>query len=194
VGTCDIVIGTHYDLFMLGIFYSTSTTSRYLCTHDGCSLQINGGDGACVAPSTCSYQGDKSKDARCQGGCKRHDSLYNFTSSAMPIFFFAHNGMQMVWKTQSPGHVNCFGSDRPTTFHGSEEWSEEDKYNWYLFPAFDKLSIEQSQLLNIRILDMSPLYSRIDAHAMRDCLHFCVPGPLDLFSVLLLNMLISADI
>jgi hypothetical protein len=48
----------------------------------------------------------------------------------------------------------------------------------------------------IRLLDVSPLYLRPDAHPhfINDCLHFCMPGPLDLIAVLLLNMLMHENL
>jgi hypothetical protein len=44
-------------------------------------------------------------------------------------------------------------------------------------------------------VDLAPLYLRPDAHpGGNDCLHMCVPGPLDLFSILLLAMLRNGDL
>ncbi len=56
--------------------------------------------------------------------------------------------------------------------------------------------------MGLNILDMSPLYFRGDAHIGSintvgtskigrkvDCLHMCIPGPVNLFPVLLFNLL-----
>lgn len=76
-------------------------------------------------------------------------------------------------------------------FQASKNKSIEDRSNWYLFPYFDNLSIKRSKLLDINVIDMSPLYYRIDAHAIGDCLHYCIPGPLNLFAILLFNILLT---
>ena len=44
------------------------------------------------------------------------------------------------------------------------------------------------------VIDMSPLYQRPDAHALDDCLHFCTPGPLDLFGELLMAALSNGEL
>ena len=66
---------------------------------------------------------------------------------------------------------------------------------------------ENYQFFNgMKYLDMSMLFLRPDAHPgafnkyfhdgddFMDCLHFCMPGPYDLFPVLLLQMLFNGEI
>jgi hypothetical protein len=45
-------------------------------------------------------------------------------------------------------------------------------------------------------MDMSPLKLRADSQARstRDCLHYCMPGVLNLFSVLMYNLLLTAQL
>jgi hypothetical protein len=48
-----------------------------------------------------------------------------------------------------------------------------------------------------QLLSMEPLYLRPDAHvygSKHDCMHYCQPGPLDLFSVLLLQMMVTGEV
>jgi hypothetical protein len=42
---------------------------------------------------------------------------------------------------------------------------------------------------------MEPLYYRADAHSGNgDCLHYCMPGPLDLAAMLLHHMFITGEL
>jgi hypothetical protein len=99
-----------------------------------------------------------------------------------------------VWATNNPGHVNCSrtsGGPLLST-HYTEVNDPNDEYHWQELPRMDSLAKEQAVTLGMRVIDMSPLYYRQDAHS--DCLHFCLPGPLDLFSVLLMNMLYNNEL
>ena len=70
-----------------------------------------------------------------------------------------------------------------------------DRYHWNLEVDFDELSRNVSLEYGFEVLDMSPLYLRPDSHpGGTDCLHFCIPGPLNLFSILLLQMLYNKEI
>lgn len=105
-----------------------------------------------------------------------------------------HKNITFVWKTMNPGHVNCSQtSGGPLNEDWSHHHSREDLYQWYLFPYQDTYAkhFVRSQM-GMRVIDMSPLYYRQDAHS--DCLHYCMPGPVDLFSVLLLNMLYTKEL
>jgi len=71
------------------------------------------------------------------------------------------------------------------------------RYNWDYFPDYDKFSLAYSEILDIAFIDMSPLYFRPDSHPPKhidDCLHYCIPGPLDIFPQLLLNMLYNKEL
>ena len=121
--------------------------------------------------------------------------------------FFWHN-FTFVWKTQQPGHAACFNYSQPLfTPNNRFRWGthfDEELYNWYLHPSFDAFSVNQSLLHNIKILDLSPLYERPDAHpgsvlaepnsTKDDCLHYCIPGPIDLFASLFFQMLDAREI
>ena len=68
--------------------------------------------------------------------------------------------------------------------------SIKDEFQWRLHPTFDDMSIKWSQdpAHFLPVIDMSPLYLRPDAHPA-ECLHYCTPGPRDLFATLLMQML-----
>jgi hypothetical protein len=126
--------------------------------------------------------------------------------------------MKFVYKSQNPGHPHCSPKLKPTrTIH----IVKNHRYHWHLHPEYDRISLEHVNLLQsfyhsehqnhqnesftrlnneshlvpfIQYLDMTPLSYRPDAHSLRDCLHYCTPGPLDLFSILLYNKLINGEL
>lgn len=126
---------------------------------------------------------------------------------------------RVLWKTQNPGHVMCNAFYHPISrteekmlnlSTDSRGW----KYSWDLFPTFDSMAMNFALQEGWDIIDMSPLYLRPDAHIGKlgeykkigvapnegtggaahklDCLHYCLPGPIDLFSVLLLQNLVES--
>lgn len=116
--------------------------------------------------------------------------------------FFWHN-FTFIWKTQNPGHISCNNFFEPET---NDIYplgpTTEDKYHYYLFKDFDAYSRNESHKNNIRLMDMAPLYLRPDSHLAsagrpsekHDCLHYCIPGALNLFSILFQNMLMNGEI
>lgn len=118
-----------------------------------------------------------------------------FHFAQMKDYYGAAN-VTAIWKTQSPGHGGCNHLPRRPQLVVSN--STLDKYDWLLHPSFDAVAKNYSSIHGYRMLDMSPLYQRPDAHLINywheDCLHFCVPGPLDLFSILLLQMLTVGEV
>ena len=118
---------------------------------------------------------------------------------------------KIIWKTQNPGHVQCQAFYHPIT-HMEEQMLNLTldprgwKFRWELFPVFDDMARSFAKQEGWGVIDMSPLYLRPDAHIGRlgefhkmgvapmeklDCLHYCLPGPVDLFSVLLLHALVE---
>lgn len=104
-----------------------------------------------------------------------------------------HKKVTFVWKTMNPGHINCSStSNGPLVDHWSHRHDRSDLYNWFIFPKQDSYAKREIARMGMKLIDMSPLYYRQDAHS--DCLHYCLPGPVDLFSVLLLNMLYNEEL
>ena len=105
---------------------------------------------------------------------------------------------KILWKTNNPGHINCDAYpdavSSPLTYP-----IETDTYKWGLLSEFDAYMRELNIKHNIPAIDMFPLYLRPDAHPGKnavhwvqfggDCLHYCLPGPLDIFATLLLHYL-----
>lgn len=102
----------------------------------------------------------------------------------------------VVWKTQSPG-----GCSSNITFPkpSGQIFNTSSAYQYAQFFGRDVYAIQHFQKLRIPLLDLRMLYSRTDAHVSSqgrrpggDCLHFCVPGPLEVGNVLFQNLLASS--
>ena len=101
--------------------------------------------------------------------------------------------IKWVWKTQNPGHVRC--KDFLTPIKNFSVDPVHIEYNYHMFPKFDEIThqfISLETSLQWKVIDMSMLYLRPDAHA--DCMHLCLPGPLDVFSNILLTMLYTGEV
>jgi len=104
------------------------------------------------------------------------------------------NNITFLWKTQNPGHYNCDLNKEPFNVTRSSP-NEADKYHWNVHVDFDEYARNHSKAFGFEVVDMKPLYLRPDSHpGDEDCLHYCMPGPLDLFPVLLLQMLHNREI
>jgi hypothetical protein len=105
--------------------------------------------------------------------------------------------MQIVWKTQNPagGHPTrgAYANARQTghPIEVARRLTSNKLWNHQLFWNRDNTIIPQLQQRGIPFLDMRMLYNRIDAHPWQhgDCLHFCMPGPLDIFPLLLQRLM-----
>ena len=107
---------------------------------------------------------------------------------------------KFVWKTQNPGHHACRTGDHETPLQSIDQYKPiDDKNKWNLHRNYDEIARNKSAELGIQVIDMSPLYLRPDGHPgylaydIRggDCLHYCLPGPLNIFSILVMHMLRS---
>lgn len=100
--------------------------------------------------------------------------------------------VKLVWQTQ-PG-AGCAPSpleEAPgKAFWARQHPKPQTRYNWPLFPAFDdaaraRFAHPAASRENLFLLDVSPLALRADAHpgsrgdVPGDCVHSCLPGPLD---------------
>ena len=83
----------------------------------------------------------------------------------------------MIWATSTPG--GC-GKAPLATLHRGVDRSAF--FNWGEFLARDAVAkaFFARQGAQFRVLDLEPLHYRQDAHvAEDDCLHLCIPGPLN---------------
>jgi hypothetical protein len=102
----------------------------------------------------------------------------------------------VIWKTQNPGHLECHRHTVPVKEYKLNS-SVLDRYRWSEFLRFDNYTDVQAPLKGFKVLHMSPLFLRPDAHVKghkADCLHYCQPGPLNLFSNVLLQMLYNKEV
>mmetsp|Transcript_20086 Transcript_20086/g.19382 ORF Transcript_20086/g.19382 Transcript_20086/m.19382 type:complete len:351 (+) Transcript_20086:255-1307(+) len=104
----------------------------------------------------------------------------------------------MVWKTQNPAHVECKHNLDPLQVD-IRNITAFDKYDYKTLRMLDEFM--KSYIIDTHkyysVLDMYPLYLRADAHILgsrSDCMHYCLPGPLNIFSVILLQMLFNKEI
>lgn len=108
--------------------------------------------------------------------------------------------IQFVWKTQNPagGHPSRQVSlNERLTGHPTEAAPRRANdpnfklWNHNKFWSRDNTILPQLQKRGIPFLDMRMLYNRVDAHPWRsgDCLHFCLPGPLRIFPLLLQRLM-----
>jgi hypothetical protein len=109
---------------------------------------------------------------------------------------------KFVWKTQNAAHHNCrTGQDQAPLKNISELIVYDDKNKWIHHRTYDALARNMSKSLGMPIIDMSPLYLRQDGHPGYlawdskggDCLHYCLPGPLNLFPIMMLHLIRSLD-
>ena len=105
-----------------------------------------------------------------------------------------------IWQQATPGHIGCKDNYSPLSSLSEFNKNGTDIYRWRLFEQLDKIAVDLCLEHNISYLDLSPLKYRADAHVGSrgntlsvDCLHFCLPGPMSLFSRILLHKLEAAD-
>ena len=116
--------------------------------------------------------------------------------------------LKFAWKTQSPGGCTKDIVSPTDTSMAAKKLNftdnsyGKDHYNWYQFYNRDLMLLSRLQMVGIPSLDMRMLYSQSDAHIssqsgrhiMRgviDCLHICLPGPLDVVGQLFHQLLLD---
>jgi len=114
------------------------------------------------------------------------------------------------------GHFMCKSIPKtPLRYFEPSDNKSLDVYSWSMMLPLDTMALDLSKPpgtnskqgpnshrnpdlglgLGLRWLDMSPVFWRSDAHpAANDCLHFMLPGPMNLFSILVLQMLYNNEI
>ena len=105
---------------------------------------------------------------------------------------------KFIWKTQNPGHHGCRTGDKEKPLGNISEFVQvDDKNKWNLHRTYDEIAKIMSAQIGMKLIDMSPLYLRADGHPGYlaydvhggDCLHYCMPGPLNIFSVFMMHIL-----
>ena len=113
-------------------------------------------------------------------------------------------GTKFVWKTLNPPHEGCTHIKEPYT---ELVETKSDTYGWKYWPEYDQMSNEFAKNLSMPIIDMHPLWLRPDAHVgspspsthydpnhFNDCLHYSIPGPINVFGDILLNMMVTGEL
>lgn len=129
-----------------------------------------------------------------RGAYYEADDIY--VKSLHQTFFVLHAphpDLFVIFRNTAPGHVNC------TSYHGpiSERQEikvdgEHLKWHWHEFFRQNSLAkkiVEDSGYIYIDVDAM--LSKRPDGHInKKDCLYYCLPGPLDLVVELFYNVLL----
>lgn len=104
-----------------------------------------------------------------------------------------HDDPILIWRNSVPGHVGCedktFGEPISSIEEAEHGIISGGKiYNWYMI-QYENILIEPVMRDNgFDILDVySSTILRSDSHI--DCLHYCIPGPVDHWIRLLYNMI-----
>ena len=88
-----------------------------------------------------------------------------------------------IWKIQNPGGWNHFSFSLPTQDFSDPVPGDSDRYHFNMFYEYVWNTTES---YGFKMLDMPSPHYRPDKHVGgTDCLHFCLPGPVDLFSALM---------
>lgn len=109
--------------------------------------------------------------------------------------YYTNKKPLVFWKGQNPGHIKC--EDHATRPYNGDEYFnnlEHIPWGWHEHRNFDKYAISKAKEHRVTVIDLWPLFQRPDAHTFNDngnydCLHYCLPGPLDIFSNILLQLL-----
>lgn len=122
----------------------------------------------------------------------------NFTEVLMKVEEGIHRirrsypGVSFMWKTQPAGHGGCTKYTEPLS---QKQDTGQQEYNHGIFGDFDNMAAALFlDKIKAPLLNLDPLFYRADAHPGDDCLHLCIPGPLDLAGILLHHMLVTHQI
>lgn len=105
-----------------------------------------------------------------------------------------NNRPLFIWKTISSPHFSCEKYTQPVSEPIIHDTGTTDYYQWDLFPHYDNASVLSARRHDFLVMDVSMLKLRPDGHpgmnayqwakAGGDCLHFCMPGPLNVLTTM----------
>ena len=101
----------------------------------------------------------------------------------------------VLWKTQQP--AGCSATQHPQSPLLWARYKFGKSYQYADFIGRDAFAAQQLAAAGVVIIDMRMVYSRPDDHIgsyprSTDCMHFCMPGPLDIIPPLFQHALLSA--
>lgn len=107
---------------------------------------------------------------------------------------FMYPNKLIIFRNTVPGHQNCSAYSEPLT--KQQELRDGTMYSWSKFREQNQLAKNLAELFGIVYMDVdAQTQFRADGHFGRnkkgteDCLHYCMPGPIDTWVQLLYNML-----
>lgn len=99
--------------------------------------------------------------------------------------------MEVIWKTTNMPHFSCQEHTIPTSQPPTPTPLQVDTYRWKLLPGMDAFSTKLFHEHGFAVMNMSMLSLRPDAHpGAMDCLHYCMPGPLNIAANMLMHFLL----
>lgn len=113
------------------------------------------------------------------------------------------------FRTQYAGHPHCLKYSKPLRSYdtryvpdGNNNSAFNLPYNWHFFLTYDSDAIELTNNTRLGIINVSPYYLRADGHVGNkvvhgenkiDCLHYAMPGVLDLTARIIYQMLFTGE-
>ena len=111
---------------------------------------------------------------------------------------------KLIWRTGVPGHVDCGKYSAPLEPGSLAAYPQRDhRYHWDRIEPNDRIRariFEETLPGRVRFLDAAALTrERPDQHLLKgrfgggseDCLHYCLPGPIDTWNMVLARMLLE---
>ena len=96
----------------------------------------------------------------------------------------------IVFRNTPPGHANCMQYDGPLA---AKQEESSLPYNWGLMPEYNAIAREEAGAVGAAYLDVySMTVLRPDGHRSgADCLHYCMPGPIDTWVQAFMNLMLG---
>ena len=113
----------------------------------------------------------------------------------LPVFseYVELHDILLIYRNSVPGHSNCDKYKAP--IKDIIPKSQNTWYNWDKFDHQNRIFETGFQSIHALILDAySPTIFRPDWHTgWGDCLHYCIPGPIDTWLIYFYNLMRLAD-
>eukprot|EP00607_Mallomonas_marina_P009405 CAMPEP_0182420120 /NCGR_PEP_ID=MMETSP1167-20130531/4666_1 /TAXON_ID=2988 /ORGANISM="Mallomonas Sp, Strain CCMP3275" /LENGTH=159 /DNA_ID=CAMNT_0024595617 /DNA_START=306 /DNA_END=782 /DNA_ORIENTATION=+ len=90
--------------------------------------------------------------------------------------------LTVIYRNTAAGHTNCHHHNKPGRHrHDSNDPNYRDHFMWEHFHIQNQILEEAFRSIQVLILDANATsYLRPDSHSgSYDCLHYCIPGPVD---------------
>ena len=110
--------------------------------------------------------------------------------------FMTHVGMnqRLIYRTTVTGHPDCNHKNAPDDSYHPQFSKQQKQWHWDKMDDQNEVVVKyiQTHYPTVDILDVAPMSQlRGDMHiGGGDCLHYCLPGPVDHWNKMLLNMII----